>query len=329
MNGLWFVDADQTTQSGEKVNDSSRFFLDATARDPVFPIKDAGNAVTAFEQRPFLVSQFTVSLLQVTAVIGSVDDDRVTKLAEFFELCDKASDGPIRIVNRATVDCFSLVDPAILRNDFLGRRDRVVRFIEPEIDEEGFIAVAVSIEPSKSFVDHDLAGITFHLSHTPAIAQEVGRVLVTASRAVDDAEPVVEAMIVRGRIIAILDGHAEVPFAKVCGGVTVCFEHFGDRRFALQEVHQVKTLVKDRVDSGAMVVTPCQKGGARGGAGRSSRVKVGEAHSTSCQLVEDGCLDRTTITADVPVTEVVDVERDNVGTAFSRGGSRQDFQRWR
>ena len=201
-----------------------------------------------------------------------------------------------------------------------------MRFIEPEIDEEGFIAVAVSIEPSKSFVDHDLAGITFHLSHAPAIAQEVGRVLVTASRAVDDAEPVVEAMIVRGRIIAILDGHAEVPFAKVCGGVTVCFEHFGDRRFALQEVHQVKTLVNDRVDSGAMVVTPCQK--VARGAGRSSRVKVGETHSTSCQLVEDGCLDRTTITADVPVTEVVDVERDNVGTAFSRGGSRQDFQRW-
>ena len=120
-----------------------------------------------------------------------------------------------------------------------------------------------------------------------------------------------------------------MPFAKVCGGVTVFFEHFGDRRFALQEVHQVKTLVKDGVDSGAMVVTPRQKGGARGGAGRSSRVKVGETHSTSCQLVEDGRLDRTTITADVPVTEVVDVERDNVGTAFSRGGSRQEFQRWR
>ena len=207
MNGLRFVDADQPAQSWKKIDDPGRFFLDATAGDPVFPIEDAGNAVPAFEQRPFFVSQLTVSLLQVTAVIGSVDDDRVVELAEFFELCDKASDGPIRIFNRATVDCFSLVDPAILRNDLVGRRNRVVRFIEPEIDEEGFIVVAVSIEPSKSFVDHDLAGITFHLSHTPAIAQEVGRVLVTASRPVDDAEPVVEAMIVRGGIIAILDRH--------------------------------------------------------------------------------------------------------------------------
>ena len=108
-----------------------------------------------------------------------------------------------------------------------------MRFIEPEIQIEGFVAVTLLIDPGKSFVDHDLAGITFHLSHTFAIAQEVGRVLVTAPRAVDDAEPIVKAMIGGCRIIAILDRHAEMPLAKVSSGIAVFLEHFGDRLFAL------------------------------------------------------------------------------------------------
>ena len=54
MHVLGFVDADQTTQSGEKVNDSSRFLLDSSARNPVFPIEDTGDAMPAFEKRTFL-----------------------------------------------------------------------------------------------------------------------------------------------------------------------------------------------------------------------------------------------------------------------------------
>ena len=135
-----------------------------------------------------------------------------------------------------------------------------MRFIEPEIEEEGFVAVALLIDPGEGFVDHDLAGITFHLSHTFAIAQEVGRVFVASARAVDDAEPVVESMIGGSGIIAILDRHAEVPLAKVSSGIAVFLEHFGDGGFALQEVHPVKTLVKHRVDSGAMVIgAPSEK----------------------------------------------------------------------
>ena len=75
MHALGFVDTDQTTQSGEKINDSSRFLLDASARDPVFPVEDARDAMPAFEERPLLATQLTVSLLQVAAVIGSIDND--------------------------------------------------------------------------------------------------------------------------------------------------------------------------------------------------------------------------------------------------------------
>jgi hypothetical protein len=54
MHILGFLDADQTTQSGEKINDSCRFLLDSSARNPVFPVKNAWDAMTAFEERPFL-----------------------------------------------------------------------------------------------------------------------------------------------------------------------------------------------------------------------------------------------------------------------------------
>ena len=66
-------------------------------------------------------------------------NDGVVELAEFFELFNESSDGSICIVDGATVDGFPFFEPAILGNDLVGRRDRVVRFIEPEIEEEGFV----------------------------------------------------------------------------------------------------------------------------------------------------------------------------------------------
>ena len=132
------------------------------------------------------------------------------------------------------------------------------------------------------------------------------------SRAVDDAKPVVESMIGGCRIIAILDRHSEVPLAKVSGGIAVLFEHFGNRSFTLQKVHSVKTLVEDGVDSGADVVAASEETGARRGTGRSSRVKVGETHATSSQLVENRSLDGTVVAADVAVTQIVDIECDDI-----------------
>ena len=73
-----------------------------------------------------------------------------------------------------------------------------------------------------------------------------------------------------------------------------------------------------------MVVAPRQQSGARGGAGRSSRVKVGEAHTTSSQLVEDRRLDGAAITADVAVAKIVDVERDDIRRfVFGKTGTYQ------
>lgn len=108
------------------------------------------------------------------------------------------------------------------------------------------------------------------------------------------------------------------------GGITVFLKHLGDGRFALQEVHPVKTLVKDGVDSGAMVVALRQQSGARRGAGRGSRVEVGEAHAAGGQLVEDWGLNGTAVATDVSVTEIVDEERDDIrSSVIGKTGTNQ------
>ena len=84
---------------------------------------------------------------------------------------------------------------------------------------------------------------------------------------IDQAEPVVESMIGRGGIIAPVNRHAEVPLAKVSGGVAFAFQDFGECRFTPKEMHFVTLFTEDGIDSGADVVAA----GEKGGTGRVSR----------------------------------------------------------
>ena len=208
MNSPGFIDADQPTKSGQQVDRSGRFILDPATGDLAFPINDTRNAMSAFEKRSLLAPKLPVSLLQITAVVGGVDNDRVVEFAELFEPGNESPDSAIRIIDGAAVDGFPFVEPAILGNDLVRRRDRVVGFVEPEIEKEGLVAVALLIEPCESLIDDDLTGIAFDGPNAFSVAQEVGRVLVTGARSIDDAEPVVEAMIGGSGIVAILDRHA-------------------------------------------------------------------------------------------------------------------------
>ena len=113
------------------------------------------------------------------------------------------------------------------------------------------------------------------------IAQKLGRVLVAGTRTVNEAEPVVEAMFGRGGVVAIVYRHTEVPLPKVSGGIAVFLKHFGDGRFAFQQMHLVKPFGDDRINSGAIVVAARKEGGARGGTTRRSRVKVGKTNAPS------------------------------------------------
>ena len=72
-----FLDADQSTERGKKVDDPGGLVLDTSARDSALPVKDAGDAVPAFELRSFLAAKFSVALRSVAAVVGGVDDDGV------------------------------------------------------------------------------------------------------------------------------------------------------------------------------------------------------------------------------------------------------------
>ena len=285
MHAPGFLDTNQSAEGRKEVHDASRLVLDAAAGDPVFPIDDAGNAVPAFEERSLFAAQLSVALLPVAAVVGGVDNDGVVELAECFKPGDQSSDGPVGVVDGAVVNRGLIVEGAVLGNDLVGRRDHGVGFVEPEIEKEGFVGVTLFIEPGEGLVDDDLAGVAFHRANRFTVTQKVGRVLVAGVRAVDEAEPVVEAMIAGAGIVAIVDGHAEMPLAEVRGGVAVLLEHLRDGRFALQKVHLVKTLGDDGIDSGTIVVAARKEGGARRGAARRSRVKICETHALGGQLV--------------------------------------------
>ena len=103
-----------------------------------------------------------------------------------------------------------------------------------------------------------------------------------------------------------------MPLAEVGGSIAVFLKHFGDSRFAFQQMHLVKPFGDDGINSGAIVVAARKEGGARRGTTRGSRVKVGETHASSGQFVENGSLDRPSVTAEVTVPQIVDEQSDDI-----------------
>ena len=129
---------------------------------------------------------------------------------------------------------------------------------------------------------------------------------------IDQAEPVVESMIGRGGIAAPVNRHAEMPLAKVSGAEAFAFQDLGECRFTPKEMHFVTLFTEDGIDSGTDVVTASEKSGTGRRADRCPGVEVSEAHAFGSQRVENGCLDGTSVTANVAVAEVVDKEGDDV-----------------
>ena len=69
-----FLDADQSTERGKKVDDTGGLVLDTSANSAL-PVKDARDAVPA--RIEILAAKFSVALRSVAAVVGGVDDDGV------------------------------------------------------------------------------------------------------------------------------------------------------------------------------------------------------------------------------------------------------------
>ena len=90
--------------------------------------------------------------------------------------------------------------------------------LNQRLRKKGESGIALVIEPGKGLVDDDLAGVAFHGPDGFAVAQKVGWIFVVGMCAVDEAEPVVEAVFGGGGVLAIVGGHAEMPFAEVSRG---------------------------------------------------------------------------------------------------------------
>ena len=77
-------------------------------------------------------------------------------------------------------------------------------------------------------------------------------------------------------------------------------------------MHPMKAFGDDGIDSGSIVVAARKEGGARRGTTWRSGMEIGEAHAPGGQLVEHRGLDGATVTAKVPVAEVVDEQSEDV-----------------
>ena len=105
--------------------------------------------------------------------------------------------------------------------------------MEPDVEKERLVRLALVVEPGDGFIRKDLAGVTFDLSNAFAVAIEVGGILVARTGVVVRGEPVVEAVIVERGFVATSERSADVPFAEMRGLIAVVLEMLGDGDFAL------------------------------------------------------------------------------------------------
>ena len=72
-------------------------------------------------------------------------NDGIVELAESLEPGDESPDGTVRVVDGAVVDGGLIVERAIAGDDLAGGRNDGVGFIEPEVEKEGSVGVAVRV----------------------------------------------------------------------------------------------------------------------------------------------------------------------------------------
>ncbi len=260
MNILGFVDSQQATNGRQQIDQSGWFVLHATPGDGAGPVEDPRNANAAFIIRSLDAAQMADAIGSITAVVGRVDNQRVFGRIHLFQFFQQSRDGPVCVVNRAGVDRGWIIQLAVTRNDFIRRRNRGMRLVEPDVQEERLVAIARFIQPRDCFVHHNLTGVAIGLPDRRAIADEVDRVFMAGLSVIGCGKPIVETVIRWSWLVRLLRRrHAQMPFAQVHGFVAMALEHFCQRHFTFQQVRILFGVVDPTVDARAQVLSSGQQ----------------------------------------------------------------------
>ncbi len=195
-----------------------------------------------------------------------------------------------------------------------------MRLVKPDVEEKGRIAGRAAFQPGNGFIDDELAGVALQFANRLSVSDKSLRIAVAWYGIVPSGEPVVEAVLVRGRFVAFGRWQAQVPFADVGGGVAGFFEDFRQSDLALQEMRVLGGVVDPTVDSGANMLTSRHQNGSGRRADRTAGVEIGEARPFRRQSVNGRGLHRSTVTSDVLPAEIVREQDDDIGLRGKDGG---------
>ena len=172
------------------------------------------------------------------AVVAGEQHQRVIGQLVLVESGQQSTEGVVHLGDVGVVpDLGGILQARVLSLEDLGRRDRLVRLVEADEQEERLRLVAGRVEPAESFVDNQLARIALQRPDGLAVADKVVGIAVAGQGVVLGAEPVVETVVGGLGLIGKVEATVEMPFADVAGGVTGLVQESRESDFAAAEVH--------------------------------------------------------------------------------------------
>ncbi len=294
------------------------------------PTNDSRHADTALVQMPFLFSKRAAGSVRVIAgdgraVVTGEQHQRAVGQVVLIESGQQTAEGVVHLGDVGVVaDLGPLLEIRVKTLEDLGRRDRFVRFVETDEQEEWLVLVASRVvgwvEPIEGFVDDQLTGIAFQRSDGLAVADKVVGVAMAGQGVVLRAEPVIEAVIRGLRLFGQVEAAVEMPFANVAGVVAGLLEEFRERDFVASQVHG-REQGDPVVDAGPIGGPAGQQAGSGGAAVGRSGVAAGQSQATGGEAVDMRRLDgRAAVAGQVAITEVVAQHDHDVGPGCGRLG---------
>ena len=114
------------------------------------------------------------------------------------------------------------------------------------------------MEPVDGLVHHELAGVSLGGTDRRSIANEVAGIPMAGRSVVPGGEPIVESVLIGCGLVSFCCWEAQVPFSDVSGGVTLCFQDFGQGHFSKQKMGTLAGVVDPAIDARPDVVSAGQ-----------------------------------------------------------------------